>query len=87
VTAGLTTLGLAYRLNPRLVRGLDYYCHTCFEFTCAELGARTPSSRAAAMTAGRADGRPATPGVGWASGVERVAMLIGETPAALRRSR
>jgi len=62
VTAGLTTLGLAYRLNPRLVRGLDYYCHTCFEFTCAELGAQNTI-----IAGGRYDGLveqmggPATP--------------------------
>ena len=85
VTDGLDTLGLAYRLNPRLVRGLDYYCHTCFEFTCAELGAQNTI-----IAGGRYDGLveqmggPPTPGVGWASGVERVAMLIGETPAAPR---
>ena len=85
VTDGLDTLGLAYRLNPRLVRGLDYYCHTCFEFTCAELGAQNTI-----IAGGRYDGLveqmggPPTPGVGWASGVERVAMLIGETPPALR---
>ena len=85
VTDGLDTLGLPYRLNPRLVRGLDYYCHTCFEFTCAELGAQNTI-----IAGGRYDGLveqmggPPTPGVGWASGVERVAMLIGETPAALR---
>jgi len=81
VTDGLTTLGLPYRLNPRLVRGLDYYCHTCFEFTCEELGAQNTI-----MAGGRYDGLveqmggPPTPGVGWASGVERVAMMIGATP-------
>jgi histidyl-tRNA synthetase len=85
VTDGLDTLGLAYRLNPRLVRGLDYYCHTCFEFTCPDLGAQNTI-----IAGGRYDGLveqmggPQTPGVGWASGVERVAMLIGETPPALR---
>jgi histidyl-tRNA synthetase len=85
VTAGLGALGLAYRLNPRLVRGLDYYCHTCFEFTCSDLGAQNTI-----IAGGRYDGLveqmggSPTPGVGWASGVERVAMLIGETPAAPR---
>jgi histidyl-tRNA synthetase len=85
VTDGLTALGLSYRLNPRLVRGLDYYCHTCFEFTCAELGAQNTI-----IAGGRYDGLvaqmggPPTAGVGWASGVERVAMLIGETPPAPR---
>jgi histidyl-tRNA synthetase len=77
VRAGLDRLGIAYQINPRLVRGLDYYCHTCFEFTAAELGAQKT-----VMAGGRYDGlveamggQP-TPGVGWASGIERVAMMI-----------
>ena len=40
VTGGLEALGIAYQLNPRLVRGLDYYCHTAFEFTTDALGAQ-----------------------------------------------
>jgi histidyl-tRNA synthetase len=85
VTGGLGALGLAYELNPRLVRGLDYYSHTCFEFVCSSLGAQNTI-----MAGGRYDGLvemmggPATPGVGWASGVERVAMLLAESPAATR---
>ncbi|MFO1058079.1 MAG: histidine--tRNA ligase [Dongiaceae bacterium] len=85
VTGGLDALGLAYQLNPRLVRGLDYYSHTCFEFVCTGLGAQNTI-----MAGGRYDGLvemmggPATPGVGWASGVERVAMLLAETPAGPR---
>ena len=77
VREGLDSLGIAYTLNPRLVRGLDYYCHTAFEFTTDRLGAQS-----AVMAGGRYDGLiktmggPATPGVGWASGVERLAMLI-----------
>jgi len=77
VREGLDSLGIAYRLNPRLVRGLDYYCHTAFEFTTDRLGAQS-----AVMAGGRYDGLietmggPATPGVGWASGVERLAMLL-----------
>jgi histidyl-tRNA synthetase len=79
VREGLESLGIAYKLNPRLVRGLDYYCHTAFEFTTDRLGAQS-----AVMAGGRYDGLiqtmggPATPGVGWASGVERLAMLLGE---------
>jgi histidyl-tRNA synthetase len=77
VRAGLDALGIAYTLNPRLVRGLDYYCHTAFEFTTDRLGAQS-----AVMAGGRYDGLietmggPSTPGVGWASGVERLAMLL-----------
>ncbi|MGF1593295.1 MAG: histidine--tRNA ligase [Kiloniellaceae bacterium] len=79
VREGLDQLGIAYTLNPRLVRGLDYYCHTAFEFTTDRLGAQ-----GAVMAGGRYDGLietmggPATPGVGWASGVERLAMLLAE---------
>ncbi|MGH6931413.1 MAG: histidine--tRNA ligase [Dongiaceae bacterium] len=77
VQGGLDALGIAHEINPRLVRGLDYYCHTCFEFIAAELGAQKT-----VMAGGRYDGlveamggQP-TPGVGWASGIERVAMMI-----------
>lgn len=85
VRAGLDSLGISYRLNPRLVRGLDYYCHTAFEFTTDRLGAQS-----AVMAGGRYDGLiktmggPATPGVGWAAGVERLAMLTGEPSSAPR---
>ena len=40
VRDGLDRLGIAYRLNPRLVRGLDYYTHTAFEFVTTDLGAQ-----------------------------------------------
>ncbi|MBL8709929.1 MAG: histidine--tRNA ligase [Rhodospirillaceae bacterium] len=85
VRDGLETLGISYQINQRLVRGLDYYSHTCFEITCAELGAQKT-----VLAGGRYDGLvammggPETPGVGWASGVERCAMLLGETPPAPR---
>jgi histidyl-tRNA synthetase len=68
-----------------LVRGLDYYTHTAFEFTTTELGAQ-----GAVLAGGRYDGLiatmggPDTPGIGWAAGVERLAMLLAETPAAPR---
>jgi histidyl-tRNA synthetase len=82
VKAGLETLGIPYKLNPRLVRGLDYYCHSAFEFTTVDLGAQ-----GTVMGGGRYDGLietmggPATPGIGWAAGIERLAMLIAEPPA------
>jgi histidyl-tRNA synthetase len=85
VKQGLDASGIAYEINPRLVRGLDYYCHTCFEFTAAELGAQKT-----VMAGGRYDGLvetmggPPTPGVGWASGIERVAMMLREMPPELR---
>ena len=81
VKQGLDATGIAYQINPRLVRGLDYYCHTCFEFTAAELGAQKT-----VMAGGRYDGLvevmggPPTAGVGWASGIERVAMMLREPP-------
>jgi|TARA_B110000196_G_scaffold139411_1_gene120820 histidyl-tRNA synthetase len=76
--AGLENLGIAYELNPRLVRGLDYYCHTAFEFTTTALGAQ-----GAVIAGGRYDGLISmmggaqTPGVGWAGGIERLSMLCG----------
>ncbi|HVT52904.1 MAG TPA: histidine--tRNA ligase [Dongiaceae bacterium] len=85
VKDGLGTLGIGFVVNARLVRGLDYYCHTCFEVTCDELGAQKTI-----LAGGRYDGLvgmmggPETPGVGWASGIERCAMLLKEQPAARR---
>jgi histidyl-tRNA synthetase len=67
------------------VRGLDYYTHTAFEFVTADLGAQ-----GTVMGGGRYDGLvemmggPVLPGVGWAAGIERLAMLIAEPPAAAR---
>lgn len=85
LTTGLDALEIAYVWNPRLVRGLDYYCHTAFEFTTTALGAQ-----GTVMAGGRYDGlisqmggQP-TPGVGWAAGVERLSMLAGNAPAAKR---
>ncbi|MEK0082009.1 histidine--tRNA ligase [Benzoatithermus flavus] len=82
VQEGLAQLGVAFQLSPRLVRGLDYYTHTAFEFTTTALGAQ-----GAVMAGGRYDGLmremggPDVPGVGWAAGVERLAMLLPEAPA------
>ena len=81
VGAGLDRLDISYGLNPRLVRGLDYYTHTAFEFVTADLGAQ-----GTVMGGGRYDGLvemmggPALPGIGWAAGIERLAMLIAEPP-------
>lgn len=72
----LKIAGIPYKLNSRLVRGLDYYCHTVFEFTTTALGAQN-----AVLSGGRYDGLietmggPATPGVGWGGGVDRLALL------------
>ncbi|OFZ28995.1 MAG: histidine--tRNA ligase [Bdellovibrionales bacterium RIFCSPHIGHO2_01_FULL_40_29] len=76
VIAGLKHLNIPFKLNPKLVRGLDYYCHTVFEFTTTELGAQ-----GAILSGGRYDGLvemlggPKTAGVGWAAGVDRLADL------------
>ncbi len=85
VCQGLERLGVAYRTNPRLVRGLDYYTHTAFEFVTTALG-----SQGAVIAGGRYDGLmrdmggPDVPGVGWAAGVERLSMLLPQAPAAER---
>ncbi len=85
VRDGLDALGVVYRLNPRLVRGLDYYTHTAFEFVTTDLGAQ-----GTVIGGGRYDGLvevmggPAMPGVGWAAGIERLALLIGDPPASSR---
>ena len=74
---------LAYELDPTLVRGLDYYVRTLFEFTSDSLGAQS-----ALGGGGRYDGLieqlggPPTPGCGWAAGVERILMAAGDVPAA-----
>lgn len=85
VKEGLSALGIGFTLNSRLVRGLDYYCHTAFEFTTQALGAQ-----GTVLAGGRYDGLigqmggRATTGVGWAAGIERLALLAGEAPAAKR---
>jgi histidyl-tRNA synthetase len=81
VRRGLDALGIKYRINPRLVRGLDYYVHTTFEFITTELG-----SQGTVMGGGRYDGLvelmggPPLPAIGWAAGIERLSMLIDEPP-------
>ncbi|MCI5544669.1 MAG: histidine--tRNA ligase [Azospirillum sp.] len=84
VLAGLDRLGIKYRVNNRLVRGLDYYTHTVFELVTDKLGAQ-----GTVLAGGRYDGLVeqmgggAVAGIGWACGVERLAMLLenaAETP-------
>ena len=77
VTEGLDVLGIKYCIDKNLVRGLDYYCHTAFEFITKELGAQ-----GTVLAGGRYDGLskmlggPDVPGVGWAAGIERLSLLI-----------
>lgn len=77
VLHGVESLGIPYKINPLLVRGLDYYCHTVFEFTTTKLGAQ-----GTVLAGGRYDGLietmggPKTPGVGWAAGIDRLADLV-----------
>ena len=81
VTEGLDAAGIAWERAPRLVRGLDYYRHTAFEFVTDQLGAQ-----GTVLAGGRYDGLmealggPHTPAVGWAAGIERLAMMIGSPP-------
>ena len=78
--AHLDACGIAYTVNPRLVRGLDYYSRTVFEWTTDALGAQD-----AVCSGGRYDGLVTqlggepTPAIGWALGVERIAGLLRET--------
>ena len=77
VLHGLDLLGIKYRVNNRLVRGLDYYSHTVFELTTDKLGAQ-----GTVLAGGRYNGLVAqmgggdVAGIGWACGVERLAMLL-----------
>ena len=77
VKGALDALGVAYRIEPRLVRGLDYYVRTAYEFTSDALGAQS-----AVAGGGRYDGLvetlggPPTPGIGFALGEERLALIL-----------
>ncbi len=79
----LDSLGVRFAENPRIVRGLDYYSHTAFEFVTEKLGAQ-----GTVLAGGRYDGLvaemggPPTPAVGWAAGIERLAMLLEQAPPA-----
>lgn len=85
VLDGLAAAGVSANVNPALVRGLDYYTHTAFEFVTTHLG-----SQGAVIAGGRYDGLieqlggPSTPGIGWAGGIERLAMLAAADLAAPR---
>lgn len=85
VTDGLNAAGVAWTRAPALVRGLDYYRHTAFEFVTDRLGAQ-----GTVLGGGRYDGLiealggPHTPAVGWAAGIERLAMLVGDESTASR---
>ena len=76
LTTALDTAKISWQFDPLLVRGLDYYCHTAFEFITDALGAQ-----GTVLGGGRYDGLsemlggPAIAGVGWAGGIERLAML------------
>jgi len=79
VRALLEAAGIAYTVDPTLVRGLDYYTRTIFSFVCAELGAQSEIGGG-----GRYDGLieqlggPPTPAIGWAAGIERILLALGE---------
>ena len=81
VESGLKAAGIDYDLAPHLVRGLDYYRHTAFEFVTDRLGAQ-----GTVLGGGRYDGLietlggPHTPAVGWAAGIERLGMLAATKP-------
>lgn len=83
----LTAMGVAFTVSPRLVRGLDYYCHTVFEFTTDRLG-----SQNTVLAGGRYDqllammGGNETPSIGWAAGVERLVDLREEVGAKVSAS-
>ncbi len=83
VTSGLDAAGVAWTRAPSLVRGLDYYRHTAFEFVTDRLGAQ-----GTVLGGGRYDGLmeslggPVTPAVGWAAGIERLAMLVADAGGA-----
>jgi histidyl-tRNA synthetase len=83
VRALLDAAGVAYAIDPTLVRGLDYYTRTIFSFVCDRLGAQSEIGGG-----GRYDGLveqlggPPTPAVGWAAGIERILLALGEAEEA-----
>jgi len=86
VRALLDAAGVAYAIDPTLVRGLDYYTRTIFSFVCEGLGAQSEVGGG-----GRYDGLieqlggPATPAIGWAAGVERILLALGDEPGETAR--
>jgi len=85
VKDGLAAAGVPFEVDPALVRGLDYYTHTAFEFVTTHLGAQ-----GTVLGGGRYDGLiaelggPPTAGIGWAGGIERLVMLANAVPPAPR---
>ena len=85
IVGGLRHLEIPFVIDPHLVRGLDYYCHTVFEFKTGSLGAQN-----AILAGGRYDGLisdlggPHTPGVGFAAGTDRLALMVNEAVEATR---
>jgi len=81
VQDGLAAAGVPFETDPALVRGLDYYTHTAFEFVTSHIGAQ-----GTVLGGGRYDGLiaelggPPTAGIGWAGGIERIIMLANEPP-------
>jgi len=81
----LDAFGVEYVENPRIVRGLDYYSHTAFEFTTDRLGAQ-----ATVLAGGRYEslvqqmGGPEIPAIGWAGGIERLSLLLNGAPEVAR---
>lgn len=79
VLEALSDLNIPYIVNQKLVRGLDYYCHTAFEFVTTELGAQ-----GTVMAGGRYDGLmaqmggPETSAIGWGAGIERLSLMLNE---------
>jgi histidyl-tRNA synthetase len=84
VRALLDAAGVAYEIDPTLVRGLDYYSRTIFSFVCDRLGAQSEIGGG-----GRYDGLieqlggPPTPAIGWAAGIERILLALGDEPELL----
>jgi histidyl-tRNA synthetase len=85
IQKALTGLGIKFKINSQLVRGLDYYSHLVFEYRTIALG-----SQDAILSGGRYDGLaetmggPKTPAIGWAAGIERLALLMNEDPSLTR---
>jgi histidyl-tRNA synthetase len=88
VCVQLRSAGIEYHVEPHLVRGLDYYTRTVFEWTTDALG-----SQSTICAGGRYDGLvaqlggPGTPGIGWAMGQERIVMLLEKQGLGRQRDR
>ncbi|MDF3047834.1 MAG: hisS [Candidatus Midichloriaceae bacterium] len=87
VKDGLSNLGINFIINPKIVRGLDYYTHTVFEFTTNKLGAS-----GSVIAGGRYDGLfemmggPRVPAIGFGSGIDRLcALLIGDFKSTINK--